>query len=143
MEWNEFIRVISITHCHVTMSSHLRIIYCPMCINMHDWMHVICSCTTLAAFTLTPINTTVCSGSTVQFVCSATEAIFVYYYLNSKRISPLPPNVNISAPTFIERATIVSMSISNASANAIITCHAYLVNETTFTRESYITVQGS
>ncbi|KAL5488584.1 hypothetical protein EMCRGX_G017551 [Ephydatia muelleri] len=94
------------------------------------------------AFTLTPINTTVCSGSTVQFVCSATEAIFVFYSLNSKPIPPLPPNVNISAQTFIERATIVHMSISNASANAIITCHAYLVNGTELSRATYLMVQG-
>eukprot|EP00731_Ephydatia_muelleri_P019236 Em0012g61a len=88
------------------------------------------------------MNTTVCSGSTVQFVCSATDVIIVSYSLNSKPIPPLPPNVYISAPTVIGGAVVVHMSISNASANAVITCHAYLVNETELTRTAYLTVQG-
>ena len=105
----------------------------------------ICNCKTMmlqiisAAFTLTPINATVCTGSTVQFVCSATDVIIVSYSLNSK---PLPPNANISAPTYIGGATIVNMSISNASANADITCRAYLVNGAVLTREAYLIVQG-
>ena len=78
----------------------------------------------------------------MQFVCSATDVIIVYYSLNSKPIPPLPPNVNISAPTVIGGATIVNMSISNASANAVITCHAYLVNGTVLTRAAYLIVQG-
>ena len=73
------------------------------------------------------------------FVCSATDVIIVYYSLNSK---PLPPNVNFSAPTVIGGALVVNMSISNASANAVITCHAYLVNGTVFTRAAYLIVQG-
>eukprot|EP00731_Ephydatia_muelleri_P019235 Em0012g60a len=96
----------------------------------------------LCTFTLTPINTTVCSGSTVQFVCSATDVSTVSYSLNSKPIPPLPPNVYISAPTVIGGAVVVHMSISNASANAVITCHAYLVNGTVLTRAAYLTVQG-
>ena len=38
---------------------------------------------------------------------------------------------------------VVNMSISNASANAVITCHAYLVDETVLTRAAYLTVQGT
>ena len=78
----------------------------------------------------------------MQFVCSATDVIVVYYSLNSKPIPPLPPNVYISDPTFTGGATIVNMSISNASANANITCRAYLVNGAVLTRASYLTVQG-
>ena len=99
--------------------------------------------TTLVAFTLTPINTTVCSGSTVQFVCSTTDVTSVSYSLNSKPIPPLPPNVYISAPTVIGGAVVVNMSISNASANAVITYYAYLVNGTVLTRAAYLTVQDS
>ncbi|KAL5488585.1 hypothetical protein EMCRGX_G017552 [Ephydatia muelleri] len=98
-------------------------------------------CSGLSPFTLTPINITVCSGSTVLFVCSATDVTSVSYSLNSKPIPPLPPNVYISAPTVIGGATIVNMSISNASANAVITCYAYLVNGTVLTRAAYLTVQ--
>ena len=89
------------------------------------------------------MNTTVCSGSTVQFVCSATDVSTVSYSLNSKPIPPLPPNVYISAPTVIGGAVFVNMSISNASANAVITCHAYLVNGAVLTRAAYLTVQGT
>ena len=96
----------------------------------------------LVAFTLTPINTTVCSGTTVQFVCSATDVTIVSYSLNSKPIPPLPPNVYISSPTFIGGAVVVNMSISNASANAVITCHAYLDNRTILTRATYLGIQG-
>ena len=78
----------------------------------------------------------------MQFVCSATDVTIVYYSLNSKPIPPLPPNVYISAPTYIGGATIVHMSISNASANAVITCRAHLVNGTELTRAAYLTVQG-
>ena len=78
----------------------------------------------------------------MQFVCSATDVIIVYYYLNSKPIPPLPPNVNITAPTYIGGAVVVNMSISNASANADITCRAYLVNGAVLTREAYLIVQG-
>eukprot|EP00731_Ephydatia_muelleri_P019265 Em0012g90a len=84
----------------------------------------------------------VCSGSTVQFVCSATDVTTVSYSLNSKPIPPLPPNVYISAPTFIGEMRIVNLSTSNASANAVITCHAYLVNGTVLTRTAYLIVQG-
>ena len=76
------------------------------------------------------------------FVCSATNVITVYYHLNSKPITPLPPNVIISAPTYIGGATIVNMSISNAAANAVITCRAHLVNGTELTREANLIVQG-
>ncbi|KAL5488609.1 hypothetical protein EMCRGX_G017579 [Ephydatia muelleri] len=95
-----------------------------------------------ATFTLTPINTTVCSGSTVQFVCSATDVTTVSFFLNSKSIPPLPPNIYISDPTFTGGATIRNMSISNASANAVITCRAYLVIGAVLTRAAYLTVQG-
>ena len=78
----------------------------------------------------------------MQFVCSATDALAVSYSLNSKPIPPLPPNVDISAPTYIGGATMVNFIISNASANAIITCHAYLVNGTALNRRAYLTVQG-
>ena len=79
----------------------------------------------------------------MPFVCSATDVTTVSYSLNSKPIiPPLPPNVNISAQTYIGVATIVNMSISNASANAVITCHAYLVNGAVLTRAAYLTVQG-
>ena len=83
------------------------------------------------------MNTTVCSGSTVQFVCSATDVITVFYSLISAK------NVNIPAPTVIGGAVVVNMSISNASANAVITCRAYLVNGTVLTRTAYLTVQGT
>ena len=105
-------------------------------------MHTYTS-TSLVAFSLTPINTTVCSGSTVQFVCSATDVTSVSFSLNSKPIPPLPPNVYISAPTVIGGATIVNMTISNASANAVITCCVYLVNGTVLTRTAYLGVQGT
>ena len=52
-------------------------------------------------------------------------------------------NVYISAPTYIGGARIVNMSISNASANGVITCRAYLVNGTVLTRTAYLTVQGT
>ena len=83
------------------------------------------------------MNTTVCSGSTVQFVCSATDVIIVSYSLKSTL------NVYISAPTYIRGATIINMRISNASANAVITCHAYLVNGTVLTRAAYLIVKGT
>ena len=78
----------------------------------------------------------------MQFVCSATNVATVFYSLNSKPIPPLPPNVNISAPPFIGGLTSRSMTISNASTNAVITCHALLVNGTAVVLESYLSVQG-
>ena len=79
----------------------------------------------------------------MQFVCSATDVTTVSFFLNSKPIPPLPPNVYISDPTFTGGATIRNMSISNASANAVITCRAYLVIGAVLTRAAYLTVQGS
>ena len=79
----------------------------------------------------------------MQFVCSTTDVTSVSYSLNSKPILPLPPNVYISAPTVIGGAVVINMSISNASANAVITCYAYLVNGTVLTRAAYLTVQDS
>ena len=79
----------------------------------------------------------------MQFVCSATDAFAVSYFLNSKSIPPLPPNVYISVSTNIEGPQVYNISISNASANAVITCRAYLVNGTVLTRATYLTVQGS
>ena len=79
----------------------------------------------------------------MQFVCSATDVTTVSFFLNSKSIPPLPPNIYISDPTFTGGATIRNMSISNASANAVITCRAYLVIGAVLTRTAYLTVQGS
>ena len=73
----------------------------------------------------------------MQFVCSATDVITLFYSLNSMQ------NVYISAPTYIRGDTIVNISISNASANAVITCRAYLVNGAVLTRAAYLTVQGT
>ena len=73
----------------------------------------------------------------MQFVCSATDVIAISYSLNSMQ------NVYISAPTYIGGAVVVNMSISNASANADITCRAYLVNGAVLTRAAYLTVQGT
>ena len=101
------------------------------------WIECYVYCGAFTAFTLTPMNITVCSGSTVQFVCSATDAITVFYSLNSMQ------NVYISAPAVTGGAVVVNMSISNASANAVITCHAYLVNGAVLTRAAYLTVQGT
>ena len=67
-------------------------------------------------------------------MCSATDALAVSYFLNSKPIPPLPPNVYISDPTYIGGATIVNMILSNALANADITCRAHLGNGTELTR---------
>ena len=97
----------------------------------------------LTAFTITPINITVCSGSSAQFMCSASNVYTVYYSVISTSVPPLLPQFKMSAPTYIGGATIVNMSISNASANAVITCHAYLVNETWLTRAAYLIVQGT
>ena len=78
----------------------------------------------------------------MQFLCSSTIVNTVFYSLNSKSILPLAPNVDISAPTVIGGATVVNMSISNASANAVITCRAYLVNGTVLNRTAYLMVHA-
>ena len=38
---------------------------------------------------------------------------------------------------------VITMSISNASANAVVTYHAYLVNGTVLTRAAYLIVKGN
>ena len=78
----------------------------------------------------------------MQFVCSATDVTTVYYFLNSKPIPPLPPNVSISAPTYIGRATIVHINIFNVSANADVTCRAHLGNGTELIKAANLIVQG-
>ena len=47
-----------------------------------------------------PVNTTVRLGSTAQFVCSATDVISIFYYVDYMPFSAVASRgVNVSAPT--------------------------------------------
>ena len=96
------------------------------------------------ALSLTPINTTVCLGSTTQFMCSAANATIITYMVNSKAIPPLPPYVNISAPIFMgNMTTAATMTIFSASDNdTLITCQVFQLNGPALTSTAYLRVQG-
>ena len=100
------------------------------------------------AFIQTPTNTTVCLGSTSQFVCSATNAYIVTYLLNSMVVQNPSPYANLSAPTFSGNgSTIATVNITIFSAlvgnDTSIACRAYLVSGTTLTSTAYLRVQGN
>ena len=101
-----------------------------------------------AAFIQTPTNTTVCLGSTAQFVCSATGAYIVTYLLNSMVVQNPSPYANLSAPTFSgngSNITTVNITIFSALVgnDTSIACRAYWVSGTTLTSTAYLRVQGN
>ena len=78
-----------------------------------------------AAFILTPTNTTVCLGSTAQFVCSASDVNFVLYLVDNMNISSLASRgVSVSAITYSGNMTIVNLTIIHVNNNSLITCQA-------------------
>ena len=104
-----------------------------------------CTSTT-ATFIQPPTNTTVCLGSTAQFVCSATNANFVIYLVNSMTIPSLASRgVSVSAPTYSGNTTIVNLTILGIAVNnnSLITCLAILPTMNgRLSSSAYLSIQG-
>ena len=91
-----------------------------------------------ATFIQTPTNTTVCLGSTAQFVCSATGVINVFYLVDSMAVS------NVIAPIYIGNITIRNLTILGtiANNNSLITCLGAVSNGSPLTSSAYLSIQG-
>ena len=83
-------------------------------------------CTLPTATFIQPlVNTTVCLGSTAQFVCSATNVSNVIYLVDSMTISSVASRrINVSAPAYsgnmaVRNLTILGIPTNN---NSLITC---------------------
>ena len=98
-----------------------------------------------SAFIQTPVNTTVCLGSTAQFVCSATDVISIFYYVNYMPFSAVVSRgVSVSAPTYsgnmiIRNLTVMGAMINN---NSLKICVAVVSNRTAMTSSAYLSIQG-
>ena len=103
------------------------------------------SSTSPSAFIHTPVNTTVCLGSTAQFVCSATDVISILYTVDYMPILAVASRgVSVSAPTYSGNMTIRNLTVMGAvvSNNSLITCVAVVSNGTAMTSSAYLSIQG-
>ena len=98
-----------------------------------------------SAFIQTPINTTVCLGSTAQFVCSATDVISIFYTVDYMPFSAVASRgISVSAPTYSGNMIICSLTVTGAvvNNNSLITCVAVVSNGTAMTSSAYLSLQG-
>ena len=99
-----------------------------------------------ATFIQPPTNTTVCLGSTAQFVCSATNGITVYYLVDSMTTSRVPASrgVSVSATTYSGNMAIVNLTIlgTPVNNNSLITCEAVGIDGTFLTSSAHLSIQG-
>ena len=98
-----------------------------------------------SAFIQTPVNTTVCLGSTAQFVCSAADVKSVFYTVDEIHFSAVASRgINVSAPTYIGNMTIRNLTVMGAvdNNNSLITCVAVVSNGTAMTSSAYLSIQG-
>ena len=103
------------------------------------------SSTSPSAFIQTPVNTTVCLGSTAQFVCSATDVSNVLYLVDYMAFySVASRGISVSAPTYIGNMTIRSLTVmgSVVNNNSLITCVAVVSNGSAMTSSAYLSIQG-
>ena len=90
-----------------------------------------------------PVNTTVRLGSTAQFVCSATDVISIFYYVDYMPFSAVVSRgVNVSAPTYIGNMIILYLTVMGAviNNNSLITCVAVVSNGTTMTSSAHLSI---
>ena len=101
---------------------------------------------TAATFIQPLVNTTVCLGSTAQFVCSATNVSIIYYLVDSMTIpSVASRGVSVSATTYNGNMAIVNLTILGTlvNNNSFITCLASVSSGLTFlTSSAYLSIQG-
>ena len=98
-----------------------------------------------SAFIQTPVNATVCLGSTAQFVCSATDVISIFYNVDYMPFSAVASRgVSVSAPTYSGNMTIRNLTVMGAVVNnySLITCVAVVSNGTAMTSSAYLSIQG-
>ena len=103
------------------------------------------SSTSPSAFIQTPINTTVCLGSTAQFVCSVTDVISIFYNVDYMPFSAVASRgVSVSPTTYSGNMTIRSLTVMGAvvNNNSLITCVAIVSNGTAMNSSAYLSIQG-
>ena len=103
-------------------------------------------CTLPTATFIQPlVNTTVCLGSTAQFVCSATDVIVILYLVDSMAASSVTSRgVRFSGSAYNGNMTIGNLTIMGTPVNnnSLITCQAAGKDGTTFNSSSYLSIQG-
>ena len=104
----------------------------------------ISSSTSPSAFIQTPVNTTVCLGSTAQFVCSATNVSNILYLVDYMVISSVVSHhISVSAPTYIGNMTLRNLTVTAVvNNNSLITCVAVVSNGTAMNSSAYLSIQG-
>ena len=103
------------------------------------------SSSSASAFIQTPVNTTVCLGSTAQFVCSATDVISIFYNVDYMPFSAVVSRgISVSAPTYSGNMIRMDLTVTGAvvNHNSLITCVAVVSNGTAMTSSAYLSIQG-
>ena len=102
-----------------------------------------------ATFIQPLINTTVCLGSTAQFVCSVngTTRYYLAYLVDNMTVPSLASRgVSVSGPTYSGNMTILNLTILGTLVNnnslITITCLGVLSNGTVLTSSAYLSIQG-
>ena len=109
---------------------------------------IICPVTpTSCGFARKPVNSTVCLGSSAQFVCAVKsgDAQNIFYLVNSRSTSEVAnQGIIISALVLIGDLTYVNLTLPGSiiNNNSLITCKAILPNGTILESSAYLSVQG-
>ena len=93
------------------------------------------------------MNSTVCLGSSAQFMCAAksSNVASVFYLVNSMTVTEVASQgVAVSAPTAIGDLSHVSLTVPGSAMNnnSRITCKVILLNGTILESSAYLSVQG-
>lgn len=93
------------------------------------------------------MNSTVCLGSSAQFVCAVKsgDAQNIFYLVNSRSTSEVAnQGIIISALVLIGDLTYVNLTLPGSiiNNNSLITCKAILPNGTVLESSAYLSVQG-
>ena len=111
----------------------------------HIVMHLTKCPSSTATFIQTPINATVCLGSTAQFMCSATDVTFITYLVDSMIISSVASRgVSVSAPTYSGNMIVLNLTILGIqdNNNSLIACKVIVSNGTALKSSAYLSIQG-
>ena len=124
---------------------------CLYALNKQDTDHSVIFTASPSAFIQTPVNTTVCLGSTAQFVCSVTvdnNFTVLLYLVNSTIVSEAasrglqsPPS-NTTGNMTIRSLTVMGAVVHN---NSLITCVTVVSNRTNgpaMISSAYLSIQG-
>ncbi|KAL5488560.1 hypothetical protein EMCRGX_G017515 [Ephydatia muelleri] len=96
-----------------------------------------------SSFIQTPINTSICLGSTAQFSCAATDVLNVAFLVNSQSVYSVGSSTfTTSGQIFIGNTRFRTLTVVGATNSYLITCTLLVSQGNTLNSSAYLSVQG-